>query len=178
MTALKPITAKGKGSVGVILPDTVSSARYTEFDAPYLSKALTMAGLSPSQFSVQNAQGSDTTEFTIAQEDITKGASVLVMDPLDSGVGAKIETYAAQHGVKVIDYDRLTVGGSRAVLRQLQQRPGRHPDRAGPHVLRHGLEREEPAGARHAGRADRQQRDPVRPGLRRRAGAEVLQRRL
>ena len=35
------------------------------------------------------------------------------MDPLDSGVGAKIETYAAQHGVKVIDYDRLTVGGSR-----------------------------------------------------------------
>ena len=113
MTQLKSLAAKGKGSVGVILPDTVSSARYTEFDAPYLTKALTTAGLSSSQFSVQNAQGSDTTEFTIAQEDITKGASVLVMDPLDSGVGAKIESYAAQHGVKVIDYDRLTVGGSR-----------------------------------------------------------------
>ena len=113
MTALKPLAAKGHGSVGVILPDTVSSARYTEFDAPYLTKALTMAGLSSSQFSVQNAQGSDTTQFTDAQEDITKGASILIMDPLDSGVGAKIETYAAQHGVKVIDYDRLTVGGSR-----------------------------------------------------------------
>jgi D-xylose transport system substrate-binding protein len=35
------------------------------------------------------------------------------MDGLDSGVGAKIETYAGSHGVPVIDYDRLTLGGSR-----------------------------------------------------------------
>src|SRR6202035_2663960 len=45
---------------------------------------------------------------------ITKGASVLIMDPLDSGVGASIESYAKSHGVGVIDYDRLTLGGSRA----------------------------------------------------------------
>ena len=114
MAQLKPLASRGKGSVGVILPDTVTSARYTEFDAPYLAKALSTAGLSSSQYSVQNAQGSDTTEFTDAQEDITKGATVLVMDPLDSGVGAKIESYAKQHGVAVIDYDRLTLGGSRA----------------------------------------------------------------
>ena len=114
MTQLKPLASKGKGSVGVILPDTVSSARYTEFDAPYLTKALSTAGLTSSQFSVQNAQGSDTTQFTDAQEDITKGASVLVVDPLDSGTGAKIESYAKQHGVAVIDYDRLTLGGSRS----------------------------------------------------------------
>jgi D-xylose transport system substrate-binding protein len=113
MTSLKGLAAKGKGNVGVILPDTVSSARYTEFDAPYLTEALTAAGLSPGQFSVQNAQGSDATELTDAQEDITKGASVLVMDPLDSGVGAQIESYAKSHGVPVIDYDRLTLGGSR-----------------------------------------------------------------
>jgi D-xylose transport system substrate-binding protein len=62
---------------------------------------------------VQNAQGSDSTEFTDAQSAITKGASVLIMDPLDSGVGARIESYAKQHGAAVIDYDRLTVGGSR-----------------------------------------------------------------
>jgi D-xylose transport system substrate-binding protein len=113
MSQLKSLAAKGKGNVAAILPDTVSSARYTEFDAPYLSKALSTAGLSPSQFSVQNAQGSDSTEFTDAQEAITKGATVLIMDPLDSGVGARIESYAKQHGVAVIDYDRLTVGGSR-----------------------------------------------------------------
>jgi D-xylose transport system substrate-binding protein len=113
MATLKPLASKGKGSVGVILPDTVSSARYTEFDAPYLTKALTTAGLTSSQFSVQNAQGSDSTQFTDAQEDITKGATVLVVDPLDAGTGAKIESYAKQHGVAVIDYDRLTLGGSR-----------------------------------------------------------------
>jgi len=27
------------------------------------------------------------------------------MDPLDSGVGAQIESYAHSHGVAVIDYD-------------------------------------------------------------------------
>ena len=113
MTELKGLAAAGKGNVGVILPDTVSSARYTEFDAPYLSQALATAGLSPTQYSVVNAQGSDATELSDAQEDITKGASVLIMDPLDSGVGAQIESYAKSHGVAVIDYDRLTLGGSR-----------------------------------------------------------------
>ncbi len=114
MATLKPLAALGKGNVAAILPDTVSSARYTEFDAPYLSEALAAAGLSPSQFSVVNAQGSDATELADAQAAITKGATVLIMDPLDSGVGTSIESYASSHGVKVIDYDRLTLGGSRA----------------------------------------------------------------
>jgi D-xylose transport system substrate-binding protein len=50
----------------------------------------------------------------MAQSAITKGASVLVVDPLDSGVGAHIESYAHSHGVAVIDYDRLTLGGTRS----------------------------------------------------------------
>jgi D-xylose transport system substrate-binding protein len=70
--------------------------------------------LSASQFTVQNAQGSDATQLTDAQSAISAGASVLVVDPLDSGVGASIESYAKQHGVETIDYDRLTLGGSRA----------------------------------------------------------------
>jgi D-xylose transport system substrate-binding protein len=113
MTDLKPLAAKGKGSVAAILPDTVSSTRYVEFDAPYLTKSMQLAGLSSSQIIVQNALGSDATEFSDAQADITKGATVLVMDGLDSGVGARIESYAKSHGVPVIDYDRLTLGGSR-----------------------------------------------------------------
>src|SRR5207245_9984691 len=98
MATLKPLAGSGRGNVGVILPDTVSSARYTEFDAPYLTKALEAAGLSSSQFTVQNAQGSASTELSMAQTAITKGASVLIMDPLDSGTGAQIEKYAAAHG--------------------------------------------------------------------------------
>ena len=39
MTKLKPLVAQGKGKIAVILPDTVSSARYTEFDAPYLKES-------------------------------------------------------------------------------------------------------------------------------------------
>ena len=62
---------------------------------------------------MENAQGSDSTQLTDAQSAVTGGASVLVVDPLDSGVGASIETYAKSHGVAVVDYDRLTLGGSR-----------------------------------------------------------------
>jgi D-xylose transport system substrate-binding protein len=114
MKGLTSVASSGQGSIAVILPDTVSSARYTEFDAPYLKTAFQDAGLTSSQFIIQNAQGSDPTQLTDAQSDITAGASVLVIDPLDSGVGAQIESYASQHGVKVIDYDRLTLGGSRS----------------------------------------------------------------
>ena len=113
MSQLKILASHGSGNVAAILPDTVSSTRYVEFDAPYLRKAMLDAGLSSSQIVIQNAQGSDATEYSDAQADITKGAKVLIMDPLDSGVGAKIESYAKAHGVPVIDYDRLTLGGSR-----------------------------------------------------------------
>jgi D-xylose transport system substrate-binding protein len=113
MTKIKSLAARGKGNVTAILPDTVSSTRYVEFDAPYLTKALQLAGLKSSQITVENALGSDATEYADAQAAITKGTSVLIMDPLDSGVGAKIESYAKSHGVDVIDYDRLTLGGSR-----------------------------------------------------------------
>ncbi len=114
MKFLKQIAAKGKGSIAVILPDTVTSTRYTEFDAPYLKKAFLMAGLKTNQFTIQNAQGSDTTQYTDAQAAIARGAKVLVLDPLDSTTGAVIEAYAKARGVKVIDYDRLTLGGARS----------------------------------------------------------------
>ncbi len=113
MATLKPLVAKGKGSVAVILPDTVSSTRYVEFDAPYLKESFQKAGLTSSQYTVQNALGSDATQFSDAQTAITKGATVLVVDALDSGVGAHIESYAKAHGVPVIDYDRLVLGGQR-----------------------------------------------------------------
>jgi D-xylose transport system substrate-binding protein len=114
MAQLKSVASAGKGSVAVILPDTTSSTRYVEFDAPYLKQAFTEAGLSSSDFVIQNALGSDATQLSDAQSDITKGASVLVVDALDSGVGAHIESYAKQHGVAVIDYDRLVLGGARS----------------------------------------------------------------
>jgi D-xylose transport system substrate-binding protein len=113
MSALKPLAAAGHGNVAVLLPDTVTSARYVQFDAPYLTQAFTAAGLTASQFSVQNAFGSEATQLSDAQTAITKGASVLLLDQLTPGVGAQIETLAKSRGVAVIDYDRLVLGGSR-----------------------------------------------------------------
>ncbi len=114
MAKLKSLAKAGHGKIAAILPDTVSSTRYVEFDQPDITKALQKAGLSNTQFVVQNALGSDATELTDAQTDITNGATVLMVDPLDSGVGGSIESYAKSHGVAVIDYDRLTLGGSRS----------------------------------------------------------------
>ena len=114
MKYLKTIVHKGKGSIAVILPDSKTSARYTEFDAPNLIRAFKTAGLTGKQYIVQNAQGSDATQFNMAQADIARGAKVLVVDPLDSTTGAVIEGFAKAHGVAVIDYDRLTLGGARS----------------------------------------------------------------
>jgi D-xylose transport system substrate-binding protein len=114
MAQLKGVAAAGSGNIGVLLPDTVTSARYVEFDAPLLTKAFQTAGLTSKQFNVQNAHGDAATQFTDAQADITNGASVIIVDPINPGVGARIEKYGQQHGAAVIDYDRLTLGGSRS----------------------------------------------------------------
>jgi D-xylose transport system substrate-binding protein len=113
LNVLKPLGQSGKGKIAVILPDTTSSTRYVEFDQPMLKKALLAAGVPASDIIIQNAGGSDSTFYTDAQSDITNGASIILSDPEDSGTGSKVESYAAAHGAKVIDYDRLTLGGSR-----------------------------------------------------------------
>ncbi len=112
MAQLKALASQGKGLVGVLLPDTTTSQRYEQFDRPYLTKAFQAAGLTNAQFKIDNAQGSASTMQTQAEADITQGASVLLVDALDSGSGAAIESNATAKGVKVIDYDRLVKGGA------------------------------------------------------------------
>ena len=112
MSQLTSVTAAGTGLVGVILPDTTSSARYVSFDAPYLKQAFTAAGYASTDFKVDNAQGSDATELSLAQADITAGAKVLVVDPIDGTVGKQIQAAAAAAGVTMISYDRATFQGT------------------------------------------------------------------
>jgi D-xylose transport system substrate-binding protein len=100
--------AKSPAKVAVLLPDTKSSVRYETFDRPLLTKAFNAAGV-PVQ--VQNAQGDTSTQEQQAEQAITNGAKVLLLDALDSGTGAAIEANAATQGVKVIDYDRLVLKG-------------------------------------------------------------------
>ena len=76
MRDFKPLAASGHGKIAAILPDTVSSTRYVEIDQPDLVKAMNLAGLSSSQYVVQNALDSDATQLTDAQTDIANGATV------------------------------------------------------------------------------------------------------
>ncbi len=102
-------TAASGPQVGVILPDTQSSARWEAFDKPYLQQAFDTAGV---KADIQNALGDKTKMATIADAMIQEGVKVLIITNLDSPSGAQIEAKAQQAGIKTIDYDRLTLGGS------------------------------------------------------------------
>ena len=78
---------KGKGKVAEILPDTTTSARYVDFDAPMMKRGDEGCGLPAKDMIVQNGDGSDNTFYTDAVADIANGAKVLIIDPEDSDDG-------------------------------------------------------------------------------------------
>jgi D-xylose transport system substrate-binding protein len=98
-----------KPKIGVILPDSKSSARWETADRKYLSEAFKKAGV---DYDIQNAQGDKQQFQTIADQMITSGVNVLVIVNLDSGTGKAVLDKAKAQGVATIDYDRLTLGGS------------------------------------------------------------------
>jgi len=100
---------KASGTIGVILPDTVTSTRYTLYDAPLITQAITAAGY---KADVQNAQGSNDKFASIAQTMISEGVKVLIIDPPDPSAGVSVEKKAQSAGIPVIDYDRLNLGGT------------------------------------------------------------------
>ena len=106
-------SSSGGGSsadkVAVLLPDTKSSVRWETADRPLLQQAFKAAGVPAT---IQNAQGDKSTQQQQAEQAITNGAKVILLVNLDSGSGAAIEANAKSQNVKVIDYDRLTLGGS------------------------------------------------------------------
>ncbi len=97
------------GKIGVILPDTESSVRWESADRPALEAAFEAAGV---EYSIQNAEGDPEKMTTIADGMIADGVTVLAIVNLDSESGAAIQEKAASQGVKTLDYDRLTLGGS------------------------------------------------------------------
>jgi D-xylose transport system substrate-binding protein len=94
------------GKVAVLLPDSKSSVRWETVDRPFLKKAFDAAGV---PVEIQNAEGDKSAQQQQAEQAITNGAKVILLVNLDSGSGAAIEANAASRGVKVIDYDRLTL---------------------------------------------------------------------
>jgi D-xylose transport system substrate-binding protein len=117
MSQFKPLAEAGtKGAsslqVGVVLPDTTSSTRWVDFDAPYFKQAFAAAGYTSSEYRIDNAQGSDATQLSDATADINLGAKVLIVCPLDGPTGVAIAKLAEQKGVILIAYDRAIFQGT------------------------------------------------------------------
>lgn len=106
-TATTSATRKA-GMVAALLPDSKSSVRWESVDRPFLTQAFEKAGV-PIQIS--NAEGDKSAQQQQAEQAITNGAKVLILVNLDPGSGAAIAANAKAQGVKVIDYDRLTIDG-------------------------------------------------------------------
>ncbi|MFE2996434.1 sugar ABC transporter substrate-binding protein [Nocardia sp. NPDC059246] len=104
-----PSGGGANGTVGVILPETATSARWESFDKPLLQKALNEAGFDAD---VQNAQGDVQKFSSLADGMIAKGVKVLLIASINSEVGSAVAAKAKQAGIPTIDYDRLNLGGS------------------------------------------------------------------
>ena len=109
-TTSTPASVNGKGctKVGILLPETASSARWDSKDKPLLIKDITAAlpAGSPTP-DYNNAGGDSAVQQSQAQADLTKGDCILIVAAHDSAAAAAIVTAAKAQNVPVIAYDRL-----------------------------------------------------------------------
>ncbi|WP_382309381.1 sugar ABC transporter substrate-binding protein [Herbiconiux sp. UC225_62] len=98
-----------KGTIGVILPETATSARWEAFDKPFLEEALAKEGYTAD---IQNAQGDVQKFSSLADGMIAKQVDALIIASPNPEVGVSVEQKATAAGIPTIDYDRLNPGGT------------------------------------------------------------------
>src|SRR6201994_234049 len=103
---------KASVDVCVLLPDTKSSVRWVQFDAPDMKAAFKKAGV---KASITNALNDPLKQKAQAQACLAAGAKVVVETALDNGSAASIEKLFTSKGGKAIDYDRQVTGGTASV---------------------------------------------------------------
>jgi D-xylose transport system substrate-binding protein len=103
---------KASVQVCVLLPDTKSSVRWVQFDAPAMKAAFAKAGVSAS---INNALNDPLKQKAQAQACLAAGAKVVIETALDNGSAASIEKLFTSKGGFAIDYDRQVSGGSASV---------------------------------------------------------------
>ena len=94
--------------VCVLLPDTKSSVRWVQFDAPYFAKALKKAKVT---YSITNALNDPQKMVSQADSCLSRGAKVAIVTDIAQGTSIAIEKKFAKAGGYSIDYDRQVVGG-------------------------------------------------------------------
>jgi len=100
---------KASIQVCVLLPDTKSSVRWVQFDAPDFAKAFKSAGVAAS---ITNALNDPQKQKAQAQACLAAGAKVVIETALDNGSASAIEKLFTSKGGKAIDYDRQVLGGT------------------------------------------------------------------
>ena len=100
------------GSVCVLLPDTTTSVRWQQFDAPAFKNAFKKAGVPAT---IVNALGQPQKMLAQAEQCITAGAKVGVITDIDRGTSISIQKKFRAVGGKTIDYDRQIIGGTGSV---------------------------------------------------------------
>jgi D-xylose transport system substrate-binding protein len=98
--------------VCVLLPDTKSSVRWVQFDAPLIAKALKKAGVT---YSITNALNDPQKMVSQADSCLSRGAKVAIVTDIAQGTSIAIEKKFAKAGGQSIDYDRQVVGGAAKV---------------------------------------------------------------
>ena len=103
-------TAKKQANIDicVLLPDTKSSVRWVQFDAPDWAKALKAAGV---KYSITNALNEPQKMVSQADSCLSRGAKVAVVTDIAAGTSIAIQKKFAAAGGFSIDYDRQVVGG-------------------------------------------------------------------
>ncbi|HKC21816.1 MAG TPA: substrate-binding domain-containing protein [Gaiellaceae bacterium] len=94
--------------VCVLLPDTKSSVRWVQFDAPDFAKALKKAKLT---YSITNALNDPQKMVSQADSCLSRGAKVAIVTDIAQGTSIAIEKKFAKAKGYSIDYDRQVVGG-------------------------------------------------------------------
>jgi D-xylose transport system substrate-binding protein len=94
--------------VCVLLPDTKSSVRWVQFDAPYFAKALKKAKVT---YSITNALNDPQKMVSQADSCLSRGAKIAIVTDIAQGTSIAIEKKFAKAGGSSIDYDRQVVGG-------------------------------------------------------------------
>jgi len=105
-TTTTATNGKGCKKIGVLLPETATSARWDNNDRPLLQQLIPQ-DLSGATVDYSNAQGDADTQQSQAEADLTKGDCILVVAASDSVKAAAIVAKAKAAGVPVIAYDRL-----------------------------------------------------------------------
>jgi D-xylose transport system substrate-binding protein len=100
------------GSVCVLLPDTTTSVRWQQFDAPAFKNAFKKAGIPAT---IVNALGQPQKMLAQAEQCITAGSKVGVITDIDKGTSIAIQKKFTAVGGKTIDYDRQIIGGTGSV---------------------------------------------------------------